>query len=42
MDAAPTNVLVEGYVESKNHGEKVTKKKRHAYTCQIRDANNEN
>lgn len=27
MDAAPTNVLVEGYVENKNHGEKVTKKK---------------
>lgn len=26
-DAAPTNVLVEGYVESKNHDEKVTKKK---------------
>lgn len=28
MDAAPTNVLVEGYVESKNHNEKVTKKKK--------------
>lgn len=42
MDAAPTNVLVEGYVESKNHSEKVTKKKRHAYTCQIQYANNQN